>query len=99
LFVNKDRIIDVFLFIQKILLRPQEISSQVLQKLIESAEQALNPRSNVARIKVRRAVVTVPAYFSMGQKKETLEAARLAGLEQVQLITEPAAGIYAYPKS
>jgi molecular chaperone DnaK (HSP70) len=78
---------------QELFQRPQDISARVLTKLRESAEQALNLRSNVAPKKITRAVVTVPAYFSMAQKSETLEAAQIAGLTDVQLITEPAAGI------
>jgi molecular chaperone DnaK (HSP70) len=80
-------------FLQRKLERPEEISARVLRKLRESAEQSLNSRSNGPRVKVKRAVVTVPASFRMAQKKATLEAARLAGFEDVQLMSEPAAGM------
>lgn len=54
----------------------------------------MRTRSDIDVVSITRAVVTVPAYFSMAQKTETMEAARLAGfIDDIHLITEPAAGI------
>jgi heat shock 70kDa protein 1/2/6/8 len=68
---------------------PEEISSYVLKKMKETAEKhTMTP--------VTKAVITVPAYFNQEQKRATVRAAELAGLEVPDLITEPAAAAYAY---
>lgn len=72
--------------------RPVEISAMVLANLRETAERRINGISAADRISITQAVITVPAYFSQVQKKDTLEAAKLAGLTDVKLLTEPAAG-------
>ncbi|KAI1690879.1 hsp70 protein [Ditylenchus destructor] len=69
--------------------RPVDISAKVLRKMKETAEL-------VARTPITRAVITVPAYFNQNQRLETIEAAKLAGLETMELITEPAAAAYGY---
>ena len=45
---------------------------------------------------VDRAVITVPAYFADAQRKATIEAGRLAGLEVARIINEPTAAALAY---
>uniref|UniRef100_A0A915DPI1 Uncharacterized protein n=1 Tax=Ditylenchus dipsaci TaxID=166011 RepID=A0A915DPI1_9BILA len=70
-------------------LQPIDISSKVLIKMKETAER-------VVQKKVNKAVITVPAYFNQAQKMETIEAAKLAGLQTLELITEPSAAAYAY---
>ena len=45
---------------------------------------------------VRKAVVTVPAYFNNSQKQATLDACKIAGLECPRLINEPTAAAIAY---
>ena len=45
---------------------------------------------------VRKAVITVPAYFTLTQKQATEDAARIAGLEVLRMITEPTAAAVAY---
>lgn len=65
---------------------PEELSAQVLRTLC----------SFVNDEKVRAAVITVPAKFTANQKDATLEAARLAGIEQVELLQEPIAASMAY---
>ncbi len=68
---------------------PPEISSLILQEMVKAAEQRLNePIDNV--------VITTPAYFNDAQNRATLEAAKLAGLESVQLLAEPVAASLAY---
>jgi molecular chaperone DnaK len=66
-----------------------ELSSLVLASLKHDAEAHLGGP-------VTQAVITVPAYFRDPERKATLEAGRLAGLEVLQLINEPTAAALAY---
>jgi molecular chaperone DnaK len=68
---------------------PQEISSMILQKLKIDAETYLGE-------KIRMAIVTVPAYFNDVQRQATRDAGKIAGLEFVRIISEPAASALAY---
>lgn len=68
---------------------PQAISAMVLAELKGWAEHAL-------QTEVRRAVVTVPAYFDDAQRQATRDAGRLAGLEVVRIVNEPTAAALAY---
>lgn len=68
---------------------PQEISAFILKALKERAERVLNRP-------VRRAVITVPAYFTDAQRQATREAGEIAGLEVVRIINEPTAAALAY---
>lgn len=68
---------------------PEQISALVLQKLKAAAEDHLGET-------VKRAIITVPAYFDDVQRHATLEAARLAGLEVPRLLNEPTAAAMAY---
>jgi Hsp70 protein len=70
-------------------IRPEIISSFILQKLKHAAEQATQRR-------VTRAVIGIPAYFHDGQRNATLAAARRAGFNKVQLLREPEAAALAY---
>ncbi|CAD7696892.1 unnamed protein product [Ostreobium quekettii] len=70
-------------------LKPEEVSSHVIQKLVQQAQRHIGDQVN-------RAVVTVPAYFEAHQKSATIAAAGMAGLEQVALIQEPIAAALAY---
>jgi len=45
---------------------------------------------------VRKAVITVPAYFDDAQRQATRDAARLAGLDAVRIVNEPTAAALAY---
>lgn len=65
---------------------PEELSAQVLKTLC----------SFVTDDEVKSAVITVPAKFTVNQKDATLQAAHLAGLEQVELLQEPIAASMAY---
>lgn len=71
------------------LVSPQEVSARVLGALRERASAALGRP-------VRKAVVTVPAYFDDAQRQATRDAGRLAGLEVVRIINEPTAASLAY---
>ena len=68
---------------------PQEISAIILKRLKDIAERRLG-RS------VRKAVITVPAYFSDIQRQATREAGEIAGLEVVRIINEPTAAAMVY---
>ncbi len=68
---------------------PQEISAFILKALKERAARALGRD-------VRKAVVTVPAYFTDAQRRATREAGRIAGLEVVRIINEPTAAALSY---
>ncbi|KAK1352494.1 Molecular chaperones mortalin/PBP74/GRP75, HSP70 superfamily [Heracleum sosnowskyi] len=67
----------------------EEISAQVLRKLVDDASKFLNE-------KVSKAVVTVPAYFNDSQRTATKDAGRIAGLEVLRIINEPTAASLAY---
>ncbi|MDR1642017.1 MAG: Hsp70 family protein [Clostridiales bacterium] len=68
---------------------PAKISSFILSHLVKRAEEHLGE-------KVDRAVITVPAYFTDKQRKETLEAGELAGLKVERIINEPTAAALEY---
>lgn len=69
---------------------PEEISAIVLSKLLEDAA-----RFNGGR-EVKRAVISIPAYFNDEQKEATIAAGTIAGLEKIKLIREPIAAALAY---
>ena len=68
---------------------PQEISAIILRTLKQRAEKALGHE-------VKKAVITVPAFFNEGQRAATREAGELAGLEVVRIINEPTAAVLTY---
>ncbi|MBU2499540.1 MAG: molecular chaperone DnaK [Proteobacteria bacterium] len=68
---------------------PAEISSMILQKMRQTAEDYLGE-------KVTEAVITVPAYFNDSQRQATKDAGRIAGLEVLRIINEPTAASLAY---
>ncbi|HEY3857660.1 MAG TPA: Hsp70 family protein [Verrucomicrobiae bacterium] len=68
---------------------PEDISAQVLKKLVRDAEAALGET-------VSRAVITVPAYFNDAQRNATIRAGELAGLTVERIVNEPTAAALAY---
>src|SRR5712692_7903963 len=67
----------------------QEIAANILRKIQVVA-------SDYLKVPVRRAVVTVPAYFTDRQRQTVKEAGNLIGLEVVRIINEPTAAALAY---
>ncbi|ODM92945.1 Heat shock cognate 71 kDa protein, partial [Orchesella cincta] len=70
-------------------LHPEEISAKLLRELKKDAERYLQRD-------VKKAVITVPAYFTDGQRQATKDAGLMAGLEVLTVQTEPTAAAIAY---
>ena len=68
---------------------PEEISAQVLRKLVSDASSYLGEE-------VKQAVITVPAYFNDSQRQATIDAGKIAGVEVLRIINEPTAASLAY---
>ena len=68
---------------------PQEISAIILRTLKQRAETVLGHP-------VKKAVITVPAFFTEGQREATRAAGELADLEVVRIINEPTAAVLTY---
>jgi molecular chaperone DnaK len=68
---------------------PEEISSQVLRKLVDDASKYLGE-------KIKDVVITVPAYFNDAQRQATKDAGAIAGLNVLRIINEPTAASLAY---
>ena len=68
---------------------PQQISAFILKKLVKDAEEYLGG-------KIKKAVITVPAYFNDAQRQATKEAGEIAGLEVLRIINEPTAASIAF---
>lgn len=68
---------------------PEEVSAQVLRKLVDDASKYLGET-------VTQAVITVPAYFNDSQRQATKDAGKIAGVEVLRIINEPTAASLAY---
>ncbi|MBD3164303.1 molecular chaperone DnaK [Candidatus Woesearchaeota archaeon] len=68
---------------------PQQISAFILQKIKRDTEEFIGEE-------VRKAVITVPAYFDDNQRQATKDAGTIAGLDVVRIVNEPTAASMAY---
>lgn len=68
---------------------PEEISAQILRKLVNDASKYVGETVN-------QAVITVPAYFNDSQRQATKDAGKIAGLEVLRIINEPTAASLSY---
>lgn len=80
---------DVVVDVAKKAFSMQEISARILNKIRDVA-------SNHLKTPIKRAVVTVPAYFNDRQRQTVKDAGKLVGLEVVRIINEPTAAALAY---
>ncbi|MGO9311178.1 MAG: molecular chaperone DnaK [Syntrophobacteraceae bacterium] len=71
------------------LVSPEEVSAQVLRKLVDDASKYLGE-------KVKEAVITCPAYFNDAQRQATKNAGEIAGLKVLRVINEPTAAALSY---
>jgi molecular chaperone DnaK len=70
-------------------MKPEELSAEVIKSLRGDVQQRTGEE-------VIAAVISVPAAFELPQTNATIEAAKLAGLEYTQLVSEPVAAAIAY---
>ena len=68
---------------------PEEISAQVLRKLVEETNKYIGQT-------IKEAVITVPAYFNDSQRQATQDAGQIAGLNVRRILNEPTAASLAY---
>ncbi len=68
---------------------PQELCAEILKGVKTRAEMALKQP-------ISKAVITTPAYFDDAQRQATRDAAKLAGLNAVRIVSEPTAAALAY---
>ncbi len=75
--------------IRDMLYSPQEISAIILKEMRQIVENHVGQE-------VRKAVITVPAYFNDNQRQSTKDAGKIAGLEVLRIINEPTAAALTY---
>ena len=68
---------------------PEQLCSLILKKLIDDVEK-------VVSAKIRKVVISVPAYFDDAQRSATIEAAEMAGVKVIRIINEPTAAALSY---
>ncbi|MGP4020983.1 Hsp70 family protein [Saccharopolyspora sp. 5N708] len=69
---------------------PESVSALILRSLVDDATARCGPHRRV------RAVITVPAYFGIREREATLQAARLAGIDVLEVLSEPVAAALHY---
>ena len=74
---------------------PEQISAMILKKIVQDSEYFLSQKIG-KEIKIKRAVITVPAYFNQKQREATIQAAEIINLKVERTINEPTAASLAY---
>src|ERR1700735_144331 len=70
-------------------LSPEQVSAEFIRNQVEVASEKLDE-------KIKKLVITVPAYFDDVQRQATKDAAKIAGFEAIRIISEPTAAALAY---
>ncbi|CAO3599234.1 unnamed protein product [Absidia cylindrospora] len=86
---NDKPVIQVTFKNERLEFSPEEISAMVLSYMKDIAQRHIQGDVN-------KCVITVPAYFNNGQRLATIDAAKIAGLEVMELLNEPTAAAIAY---
>merc|ERR1712050_10530 len=86
---NSKPVIEVKVKGEEKVLSPEEVSSMILTKMKETAENYLGKE-------VKHAVITVPAYFNDAQRQSTKDAGTISGMNVLRIINEPTAAAIAY---
>ena len=78
-------------------MRPEQISSYILRKLVNDAMNSLREEGKLGdNEEVKKVVITCPAYFGVEEKEATKTAGEIAGLEVLNIINEPTAAAISY---
>lgn len=78
-------------------MKPEEISSYILKKVVQDAEDTLRMEGKLgADETVRDVVITCPAYFGVAEREATKVAGEIAGLNVLAIINEPTAAAITY---
>ena len=76
---------------------PEQISALILKKIIEDSEFYLSKKIG-KDIKIKKCVITVPAYFNQKQRESTINSAKIIGLDVKTMINEPTSATLVYAK-
>lgn len=78
-------------------LTPEEISSHILKKIVQDAENTLREEQKLGEDEhIRDVVITCPAYFGVAEREATKQAGIFAGLNVLSIINEPTAAAITY---
>ena len=78
-------------------MKPEEISSYILKKIVKDAEDSLRMEGNLGDDEqVKDVVITCPAYFGVAERDATKAAGVIAGLNVMSIINEPTAAAITY---
>jgi hypothetical protein len=75
---------------------PVEAARRILQHLGEAWDREVARGSEALRLAAQQIVLTVPASFDAAARELTVDAARAAGLQELTLLEEPQAAVYAW---
>jgi len=77
--------------------KPEEISSYILRKVVQDAEDTLRMEDKLGSDEhIRDVVITCPAYFGVAERDATKDAGRIAGLNVMDIVNEPTAAAITY---